>query len=57
LGLRPGAINLIDEQHVREQRPGAEHEGPLLLFEHVHADDIARHEIRGALDALELSTQ
>src|SRR5262245_61446558 len=57
LRLRAGAIDLIDQQHVGEQRAGMEHEGTLLLLEYVHADDVARHEIGSALDTLELTTE
>ena len=57
LRLRSGAIDLIDQHDVGEQRPGAKHETALALVEHVHADDVARHEVRGPLDAFELPAE
>jgi len=52
--LESGAVDFIDEHHVGKQRSGAKHEVAGRLIEHVHADDVARHEISGSLDALEL---
>ena len=57
LRLRSGAVDLVHQHHVGEQRPAPEHEFVLRRIEHVHADDVAGHEIGGALHALELAAE
>src|SRR5690606_38374965 len=48
---------LIDQHYVGEERARPENELTARLVEDVHADDVARHEIRRALDALELAAE
>ena len=57
LGLGSGAVDFVHQQHVGEQRAAAEHELVLRRVEDVRADDVARHEIRGALHAFEFSAE
>jgi uncharacterized protein YukE len=52
LGLRTRAVDLVDQQHIREQRAWAKHEGALGRVEQVSADDIGGHEIGSALNAI-----
>ena len=51
LGLRRGAVDLVDEDDVREDGPGMELEARLALVEDVRADDVRGQEVGGALDA------
>ena len=53
LGPRRGAVDLVRQQDVREDRALVEMEGVVALVEHRHAQDIRRQEIRRELDALE----
>jgi hypothetical protein len=57
LGLRPGPVDLVHQQYVGKQRPAAEHEIILRGIEHVGADDVAGHQIRGALHAFEFAAE
>ena len=57
LGLRASAVHLVHQQDVREHRPRVEHELLLARVEDVHADDVARHQVRRALDALEAAAE
>jgi hypothetical protein len=61
LGLGGRAVDLVREQHVREHRPRHERETPLsggrIVLDDVGAGDVARHEIRRELDALELEVE
>ena len=57
LRLRAGAVHLVHQQDVREHRPRVEHELLLARVEDVHADDVARHQVRRALDALEAAAE
>jgi len=57
LGTRAGPIDLIEQHHIGEQRTGAEHERVLRAIEQVSPGDVRRHQVRGALDALEAATQ
>ena len=52
LGLRRGAVDLVGEHEVREDRAGLEPEDPLpvLLDEDVRAGDVGRHQVRRELD-------
>ena len=54
LRLWPGAIDLVNQHDIGEQRSGPKHETARCLIEHVYTDDIARHQIRRSLNALEL---
>jgi hypothetical protein len=55
LGLRGGAIDLVREDQVREDRAGLELEDPLAAFfdEDVGARDIRRHQVGRELDPVE----
>ena len=55
LRLRPGAVDLVGEEHVREHRPGVKNErflGPLVDAD---ADQVRRHQVGGELGARELA--
>ena len=51
LGLRRAAVDLVDEDDVREHRPGVELEPGLALVEDVGADDVGGQQVGRALDA------
>ena len=51
LGLRHRAVDLVDEDDVREHRPGSELEVALLLVEDGEAGDVRRLQVWRALDA------
>src|SRR5581483_10727348 len=51
------AIDLVREQHVREDRTGDELELLLVLIEDRDADDVRRQQITRALNALELKRE
>ena len=55
LGLRRGAVDLVDEHDVGEHRAGAELEPLLALVVDVGPDDVGGEQVRGALDARELA--
>ncbi len=57
LGLRACAVHLVHQEDVREHRPRVEHELLLARVEDVHADDVARHQVRRALDTLEAAAE
>jgi hypothetical protein len=50
LGLRSRAVDLVDEDHVREDRPGAELEVARLLVEDREPRHVGRLEVGRALD-------
>ena len=50
LGLRHRAVDLVDEQDVREDRAGPEAELALALVVHRQPGDIRRLKVGGALD-------
>src|SRR4051812_15243782 len=54
LGLRRGAVDLVDDHDVREDRAGAELETLLALVVDAGADDVGGQQVGGALDAREL---
>ena len=58
LGLGRGAVELVGEQQVGEDRALLELEvalaGAVVLFQHLGAEDVAGHQVRGELDAAEL---
>src|SRR3954447_2907446 len=54
LGLRRGAVDLVDDHDVREDRARAELEALLALVVDAGADDVGRQQVGGALDAREL---
>ena len=45
------AVDLVEEQHVVEQRPRMEVPGAVLLVEHGDTGDVRREEVDGALHA------
>ena len=53
LRLRHRPVDLVDEQDVREHRPGPELEVPVALVEDGQAGDVGRLEVGRALDACE----
>jgi hypothetical protein len=53
LHLGRGAVDLVGQHHVREQRPRAEHEALRLHVEDVGARDVAGQQVRRELDAPE----
>ena len=55
LGLRRGAVDLVDEHDVGEHRPGPELETLLALVVDVGADDVGGQQVRRALHARELA--
>jgi hypothetical protein len=62
LGLGRGAVDLIGEHDLSEDRPAVQLEAParrrdLAHHEHVGAGDVARHEIGRELDARKAQIQ
>ena len=60
LGLRRGAVDLVREHEIREDRSGLEHEptaSRLVFAQHVGADDVGGHQIRRELNARELDVK
>ena len=60
LGLRGRPVDLIRQQHVGENRPAPEGEGPVSLIplcQHHGPRDIRRHQVRRKLDPLEIERQ
>src|SRR5205085_10678240 len=57
LRLRRGAVDLVGEEDVREDRPGDELELLLLLLVDRDADDGGRQQVARELDALERQRQ
>ena len=57
LRLRRGAVDLVDEDDVREDRTRPELEAALALVEDVRADDVGGEQVGRALDARELELQ
>ena len=55
LGRR--AIDLIDQHHLRKQRPGVKNEALLLAVENGIADDVRRQQIAGELNAAEIQAR
>jgi hypothetical protein len=53
LRLRRGAVDLVDEQDVGEDRPGAELELVRPLVEHVDAGDVGGQQVGSELEARE----
>jgi hypothetical protein len=51
LGLRGGAVYLVDQDHVGEHRAGVKIKARLALVEHVGSDHVGGQEIHSALDA------
>ena len=53
LGARRGAVDLVGQDQVGEDRPGLEGEAPALvaLGDHVGADDVGGHQVGRELDA------
>ena len=54
LGLRRGAVDLVGEQEVREDRTGAEFEVGFALVEDRRAGHVRRHQVGRELDAREV---
>ena len=53
LRLRPGAVDLVGEQHVREHRPGVKDERFLAALVDADADQVRGHQVGGELGARE----
>ena len=58
LGLGRGAVDLVGQHDVREDRPRDEAEDPLprelVLLNHLRPRDVGGHQVGGELDAVEL---
>ena len=57
LRLGRGAVDLVGEQHLREDRPLAEHEVVGLAVEDGGAGHVGRQQVRRELDALVLAAE
>ena len=57
LGLGRGAVDLVDEHDVGEDRPGPELEAVLALVEHVGPHDVGGQQVGGALHPRELQVE
>ena len=57
LHLGGGAVDLVGEQQVREDRPLARHELAGLLLEDEGAHEVGRQQVRGELDAREVEVE
>ncbi len=60
LGLGRCAVDFVGQYHVGEDRPALELEGfaaGIVFADDVGADDVARHQVGGELDARELQVQ
>ena len=57
LGLGRGAVDLVGEQQLAEDRPAGQRELAGLEVEQVRAEDVARHQVRGELDAAEIEPE
>jgi len=61
LGLRRGAVDLVGEEDVREDRPADEAELAAaaggVLFHHLGAENVRRHQVGRELDTLELQRE
>ena len=61
LGLGRGAVDLVGEHYVGEDRSAHEAEHPVsggaVLLDHFGASDVGGHQIGGELDAAELQVQ
>jgi hypothetical protein len=53
LRLRPGAVDFVGQQHLREHRPGVEHEGLFVALVDADAVQVRRHQVGGELHARE----
>jgi hypothetical protein len=53
LGLGRGAVDLVGEHDIREDRTGLEHELVLVGLVDRHAEDVGRQHVRRELDPLE----
>ena len=57
LRLGRGAVDLVGEDHLREDRPGMELEAAAFALVDRHADDVGGQHVAGELDALELQPE
>ena len=57
LRLRPGAIDLVGEQHMREHRAGVKNERFLAPLVDADADQVRRHQVGGELAAREAQAE
>jgi hypothetical protein len=57
LGLGRGAVDLVGQQQVAEDRPARQGELAGLEVEQVRSQNVARHQIGGELDAPEIKAQ
>ena len=57
LGLGRGAVDLVGEQQLAEDRAAGQGELAGLEVEQVGAEDVARHQVRGELDAAEIEPE
>ena len=57
LRLRRGAVHLVGEDHLGEDRPGVELEAAAVALVDRHADDVGGQHVAGELDALEMQAE
>ena len=57
LGLGRGAVDLVGQQQLAEDRPARQREAAGLEVEQVGADDVARHQVGRELDAAEVQAE
>ena len=57
LRLRPGAVDLVGQQDLREHGAGVEHEGFLVALVDADAVEVRRHQVGGELHAREPQTE
>ncbi len=57
LAFRRGAVDLVGEHQLGEDRPGVEDELPAVLVEYRGAENVARQQVGRELDALEVQAQ
>ena len=56
LGLGGGAVDLVGEHDIGEERAGLEDEFPAIRLVHRDAQDVGGQHVRGELDALEAAS-
>jgi hypothetical protein len=57
LGLRRGAVDLVGQQHLGENRPGVEHEAVFLALVDRDAGDVGRQQVAGKLHPVEFEAE
>jgi len=57
LGFRRGAVDLVNQNDLGENRPGMELEAARVAVVYRHANDVRRQHVGGALDAVKVQTE